>query len=140
MATNYNNNYTNYPNYAQPHLQAPRPLMTTTGYPPQQDGMYATLNSTTTLETKVADDPRLMNRTPSPTPSEARELKTGAIDWKQISSTKFWFRREWLCACAVPLSCFPFADALLKGTMSFWLSFLSLLRWLHCTTLKSWIG
>ncbi|KDR72938.1 hypothetical protein GALMADRAFT_252295 [Galerina marginata CBS 339.88] len=68
------------------------------GYPPQNDGMYATLNSTTTIETKVGDveDARRISRTPSPTPSEAKELRTGAIDWKTLSSPKFWIRREWL--------------------------------------------
>ncbi|KAF8906988.1 hypothetical protein CPB84DRAFT_1769149 [Gymnopilus junonius] len=95
MATqNYNNS--NFPAHAQFHPQAPQPIMTTAGYPPQHDAMYTTLNSTTTFETKVADDPRLINRTPSPTPSEAKELKTGAIDWKQITNWRFWFRREWL--------------------------------------------
>ncbi|KAJ8519202.1 hypothetical protein ONZ45_g3857 [Pleurotus djamor] len=37
----------------------------------------------------------LSSRTPSPTPSEARELKTGAIDWKAILNWRFWIRREW---------------------------------------------
>ncbi|KAL0948375.1 hypothetical protein HGRIS_010957 [Hohenbuehelia grisea] len=39
---------------------------------------------------------RDLARTPSPTPSEARELKTGAIDWKSITNWRFWIRREWL--------------------------------------------
>lgn len=35
-------------------------------------------------------------RTPSPTPSEAKELKTGAIDWKSLTDWRFWIRKEWL--------------------------------------------
>ncbi|KAF9560438.1 hypothetical protein CPC08DRAFT_690092 [Agrocybe pediades] len=59
--------------------------------------MYSTLNSTTTVETKPGrDDVRGLSRTPSPTPSELKELKTGAIDWKTLASRKFWIRREWL--------------------------------------------
>ncbi|KAF8633114.1 hypothetical protein AX15_001497 [Amanita polypyramis BW_CC] len=34
-------------------------------------------------------------RTPSPTPSETRELQTGAIDWKAMMNWKFWLRKEW---------------------------------------------
>ncbi|KAK1222287.1 hypothetical protein PQX77_014920 [Marasmius sp. AFHP31] len=34
-------------------------------------------------------------RTPSPTPSEAKELKSGAIDWKTIGNWRFWVRKEW---------------------------------------------
>ncbi|KAG6895245.1 hypothetical protein C0992_002401 [Termitomyces sp. T32_za158] len=45
---------------------------------------------------KSAADARILARTPSPTPSEARELKTGAFDWKRLSSWRFWVRREWL--------------------------------------------
>lgn len=44
-------------------------------------------------------DPRAgLNRTPSPTPSEAKELQTGAIDFKAMMNWRFWIRREWLCA------------------------------------------
>ncbi|KAF5350923.1 hypothetical protein D9758_010543 [Tetrapyrgos nigripes] len=35
-------------------------------------------------------------RTPSPTPSEQKELGTGAIDWKSLLNWRFWLRREWL--------------------------------------------
>ncbi|KAF9476136.1 hypothetical protein BDN70DRAFT_882777 [Pholiota conissans] len=73
------------------------------GYPPNQQlhapgYLYPTTSagtSTSTLETKVAQDPRL-SRTPSPTPSEQKELDSGAIDWKTISRPGFWFRRDWL--------------------------------------------
>ncbi|KAF5378929.1 hypothetical protein D9757_008744 [Collybiopsis confluens] len=37
-----------------------------------------------------------MNRTPSPTPSELRELSTTAIDFKAMMNWRYWFRREWL--------------------------------------------
>lgn len=36
------------------------------------------------------------SRTPSPTLSERRELRTGVFDWKSLRSLRFWFRREWL--------------------------------------------
>ena len=69
------------------------------GYPPPQDAMYA-LTSPTRLEAEVVDGARQLSRTPSPTPSEMRALKfrLSAVDWKAITSRKFWFRREWLCA------------------------------------------
>jgi len=72
-------------------------------YPPQQDLLHPAMNSTSSLETKVAEDPRQIqiSRTPSPTPSEAKELKTGAIDWKTLRTKSFWFRREWLCASLI---------------------------------------
>jgi hypothetical protein len=37
-------------------------------------------------------------RTPSPTPSEERELATaGAFDWKRLKNWRFWIRKEWTC-------------------------------------------
>jgi len=66
------------------------------GYPPEMNDMYPTVNSTSTLETKVGEDHRQISRTPSPTPSELKELKTGAIDWKTLKNWRFWIRREWL--------------------------------------------
>ncbi|GLB42916.1 putative SNARE associated Golgi protein [Lyophyllum shimeji] len=38
----------------------------------------------------------MTSRTPSPTPSEERELKTGVFDWKTLGHWRFWIRREWL--------------------------------------------
>ncbi|KAF5346208.1 hypothetical protein D9756_011139 [Leucocoprinus leucothites] len=38
----------------------------------------------------------LRGRTPSPTPSEIKELGKGAIDWKAMTNWRFWIRREWL--------------------------------------------
>lgn len=59
-----------------------------------------------------------LNRTPSPTPSEVKELQTGAIDFKAMSNWRFWIRREWLCAyndgfvfgslCSVHVRCLVF--------------------------------
>ncbi|KXN80895.1 Golgi apparatus membrane protein TVP38 [Leucoagaricus sp. SymC.cos] len=49
----------------------------------------------------VAKPPQTMNgaslrgRTPSPTPSELKELNKGAIDWKAMSNWRFWIRKEW---------------------------------------------
>lgn len=40
---------------------------------------------------------RDLSRTPSPTPSELKELKTGAIDWKALMNWRFWVRKEWIC-------------------------------------------
>jgi len=70
-------------------------------YPPQRDLLHPAMNSTSSLETKVAEDPRQISRTPSPTPSELKELKTGAVDWKTLRTKSFWFRREWLCASPI---------------------------------------
>ncbi|KAJ3969958.1 hypothetical protein EV361DRAFT_918341 [Lentinula raphanica] len=49
------------------------------------------------LSANLHIDPRPgLNRTPSPTPSEAKELQTGAIDFKAMMNWRFWIRREWL--------------------------------------------
>ena len=43
-------------------------------------------------------DVRAINRTPSPTPSEAKELaKTSVFDWEAMMKWKYWFRRDWAC-------------------------------------------
>jgi hypothetical protein len=71
-----------------------------------------------------AADPRRdvpSGRTPSPTPSELKELRTGAIDWAGLRSWRFWFRREWLCEFQVPyflLRTSLSTPSSLKGTMS----------------------
>ena len=51
-----------------------------------------------TSGTKHDEYSRQLNRTPSPTPSELRELGTGAIEWKRVMSWRFWFRKEWACS------------------------------------------
>lgn len=75
-------------------------MMSTAGYPPAQGQLYpnSAAQSTTTFDTKSPQDPRTLSRTPSPTPSEQKELDTGAVDWKTISKPKFWLRKEWICA------------------------------------------
>ncbi|KAJ2986864.1 hypothetical protein NUW54_g9598 [Trametes sanguinea] len=41
-------------------------------------------------------DLRAANRTPSPTPSEAKELaKTSVIDWDAMKKRSYWLRKEW---------------------------------------------
>ncbi|KAF8654833.1 hypothetical protein AX16_003353 [Volvariella volvacea WC 439] len=68
---------------------------TTTSYPPLSRTLSShTVNSSTTKTVEI--DLRDTIRTPSPTPSEARALKSGVIDWKSITNWRFWFRREWL--------------------------------------------
>ncbi len=63
--------------------------------PPAFDTLSSAAASTVTITPKDAG--RDLSRTPSPTPSEARELKTGAIDWKSLTKWRFWIRREWAC-------------------------------------------
>ncbi|KAF8804024.1 hypothetical protein BYT27DRAFT_7108525 [Phlegmacium glaucopus] len=62
-------------------------------YPPSHEAVYHGLPNPS--ETAVGEDSRLP-RTPSPTPSEAKELESGAVSWKSLSTRKFWFRRAWL--------------------------------------------
>ncbi|KAF8057598.1 hypothetical protein FPV67DRAFT_1528121 [Lyophyllum atratum] len=45
---------------------------------------------------KASEQTRMITRTPSPTPSEERQLKSGVLDWKTLGNWRFWFRREWL--------------------------------------------
>lgn len=49
-----------------------------------------------------SSNPVIHVRTPSPTPSEAKELQHGAINWKAMRSWKFWFRKEWRCKQYAP--------------------------------------
>lgn len=44
-----------------------------------------------------ADTARRISRTPSPTPSEVKELKSGAFDWPRLMKWRFWIRKEWIC-------------------------------------------
>ena len=64
-------------------------------YPPVHE-----VASTASFETRVGDDTRL-SRTPSPTPSEVKELQSSAVDWKSLATKKFWFRRDWLCTLSL---------------------------------------
>ncbi|KAF8992445.1 hypothetical protein BDQ17DRAFT_1253909, partial [Cyathus striatus] len=68
-------------------------------YPPPQGHMHK--SSTSTIvgggpDPKDVEEARGMDRTPSPTPSEARELSQGgAIDWKSMRNWSYWIRKEW---------------------------------------------
>uniref|UniRef100_A0A8H7XRT8 Golgi apparatus membrane protein TVP38 n=1 Tax=Psilocybe cubensis TaxID=181762 RepID=A0A8H7XRT8_PSICU len=81
--------------YNTPMNNAPGHYLTT-NYPPQRDAMYDTVTLVSSVETKVPADSRQISRTPSPTPSEAKALQTGFLDWKTMRQPKYWFRREWL--------------------------------------------
>ncbi|KAF5375564.1 hypothetical protein D9615_009175 [Tricholomella constricta] len=64
-------------------------------YPPTAS-QYGT-NSTVTPPYNPKDaEARFNARTPSPTPSEERQLKTGVFDWKTLGNWRFWIRRDWL--------------------------------------------
>ncbi|RDB21755.1 Golgi apparatus membrane protein TVP38 [Hypsizygus marmoreus] len=92
MASHYGNGN----GYPYPPPAAPPPFLTTNPY------TAATLNTSSTTLTPGPNTstslvkPENLSRTPSPTPSEARELKTGVLDWKTVRKWRFWFRREWL--------------------------------------------
>ncbi|KAF9443820.1 hypothetical protein P691DRAFT_382491 [Macrolepiota fuliginosa MF-IS2] len=45
---------------------------------------------------ETIDGAALRGRTPSPTPSEQKELGSGAIDWKAMMKWRFWIRKEWI--------------------------------------------
>ncbi|KAI5897902.1 uncharacterized protein SCHCODRAFT_02610563 [Schizophyllum commune H4-8] len=79
-----------YPAYARPHAYIRMPDRPS--YPPSEHGGGST-SPESRNDTRV-DIP--LARTPSPTPSEARELQVGVFDWKTISKWRFWIRREWL--------------------------------------------
>ena len=85
----------------QPLQGVPTQSLTPTLYPPSnEDGL---INSRTSFEPK-AGEPSRLSRTPSPTPSEVQELETGAVNWKRLSTTKFWFRKEWICMLSLTSS------------------------------------
>ena len=43
---------------------------------------------------------RELDRTPSPTPSEAEELDAlGPINWRKYCDWRFWVRKEWTRKC-----------------------------------------
>ncbi|KAI0750332.1 hypothetical protein C8Q80DRAFT_1270058 [Daedaleopsis nitida] len=51
-------------------------------------------------------DFRGINRTPSPTPSEAKELaKNGVFDWQAMKKLNYWFRKEWLWYYVIGIIC-----------------------------------
>jgi uncharacterized membrane protein YdjX (TVP38/TMEM64 family) len=66
-------------------------------YPPNNSSsQYSFADSSTTIPGKHEFAPGPISRTPSPTPSEAEELtRESVVDWKTLSSWRFWLRREW---------------------------------------------
>ena len=57
---------------------------------------------------RIGVDVRAINRTPSPTPSEAKELaKKGVFDWEAMMKWRYWFRKDWACASCSPLLFLP---------------------------------
>ena len=84
-----------YPVYGDPYSGPDGNL-----YP--HDASATTLGDPSTVDfhtRKAEDDARRVSRTPSPTPSEQKELaRDGLFDWKTLLNWRFWIRREWLCA------------------------------------------
>ncbi|KAI0788380.1 hypothetical protein C8Q74DRAFT_1367107 [Fomes fomentarius] len=57
-----------------------------------KEGGFGTLNE----RGRVAVDVRAVTRTPSPTPSETKELaKSGVFDWGAMMKWRYWIRKEW---------------------------------------------
>jgi hypothetical protein len=89
---------------AVPYLayENPRPNIGATPYmypPNNSSSQYSFVDSSTTIPGKHEFAPGPISRTPSPTPSEAEVLaREGVIDWKSLSSWRFWIRKEWICA------------------------------------------
>ncbi|EKM77274.1 hypothetical protein AGABI1DRAFT_130686 [Agaricus bisporus var. burnettii JB137-S8] len=70
-------------------------------YPPgPPNGQFSTHSFPSSLAYKPSQDVEdgvvLRGGTPSPTPSEEKEMKTGAIDWKSVTNWRFWIRKEWI--------------------------------------------
>ncbi|TEB08865.1 hypothetical protein FA13DRAFT_1587221, partial [Coprinellus micaceus] len=74
-------------------------------------------------------------RTPSPTPSELKELQSGAINWEAMRKWRFWIRREWLCEYYVILVLILVITVLVSvyhKQIVHWLT--PAAEWLHNTT------
>lgn len=74
------------------------------GYPPRTNftnEQSQPLNDPNILSSmpphETIDGATLRGRTPSPTPSELRGMKSGVIDWKTLSNWRFWIRKDWIC-------------------------------------------
>lgn len=70
---------------------------------PQASYTSANPSSITVVDSDIPNDgnkvPRDITRTPSPTPSEAKQLRTnGMLSGEDVRNWRFWFRREWFCA------------------------------------------
>ncbi|KAJ2923115.1 hypothetical protein H1R20_g13977, partial [Candolleomyces eurysporus] len=90
------------PNNYDPYNDDRASIQTAVASSSEEESFYKSKSKETSIRVDVEavdSDPRsdgLMGRTPSPTPSELKELQTGAIDWAGLRSWRFWFRREWL--------------------------------------------
>ncbi|KAK7460533.1 hypothetical protein VKT23_009254 [Stygiomarasmius scandens] len=86
-------------NHSQPQWQNNNnsypPLSTTPARKPTSYDPSTPINVNLSPHPNNMDRARMM-RTPSPTPSEQKELSSGAIDWKTLMNWRFWLRREWL--------------------------------------------
>ncbi len=74
---------------------------------------------------EVVVDMRAVSRTPSPTPSEAAELKKGFFDLKAMKNWRYWIRKEWTCASLsfrclyYPLSAKSFRQPRVQAVVAF---------------------
>ncbi|KAI0327078.1 hypothetical protein GY45DRAFT_1257786 [Cubamyces sp. BRFM 1775] len=65
-----------------------------------------------------------INRTPSPTPSEAKELaKTSIFDWEAILKWSYWLRKEWAWYYVIFIVC-------LVGVILFTVYHIQIVHWL----------
>ncbi|KAL9709049.1 hypothetical protein Ac2012v2_007863 [Leucoagaricus gongylophorus] len=77
------------------HHTNPLPPSVEALYPPHQN--YAVAHSDLSYDSSSGPPQPVLHRwTPSPTPSEQKELGKGAIDWAAMINWRFWIRREWL--------------------------------------------
>ncbi len=97
--------YDDYPRHRHPQEEPwNSPASSPHPYPPAPvQAPYTSANSSVTFVNGDIPNngnrlPRDATRTPSPTPSEAKELKTGVFSWEVMGKWRFWIRREWLCA------------------------------------------
>lgn len=85
-------------------MATPYSTYASTQYPPQVGEAW---NSHDLNSAKPYD--RRISRTPSPTPSEARELRNtgmaGLIDWRAMMRPKWWLRKEWISVYNDRFSC-----------------------------------
>lgn len=95
------------------------------GYPyPPQAGPYNNndyANSMSTFGGKTLEEGRGTGRTPSPTPSEEKELQSGAINWTAMMNWRFWFRRAWLCALTSLTSPMLGAEGGRRRVLCYWI-------------------
>lgn len=105
------------------HHTNPLPPSVEALYPPHQN--YAVAHSDLSYDSSSGPPQPVLHRwTPSPTPSEQKELGKGAIDWDAMINWRFWIRREWLCMCQDSNSnhyCVSLMIVWIQGIMLHWL-------------------